>query len=205
VAMTLSNAHRILGFPMTSGIFGEQAEAGSINRENLIRLTRRKLSAIAESDLHSWDAAEAEGECLTAFKLTAGYLSRNLEPVDATMFDSYASSSSRVRILPPMEQLELFGRSMPPQMDMSIYVSTFDCPCGSSHILNEQVSILREGLMKVLALCPEDPSYILSIKIRTLLIVRFQGLETICGSRIRTLGERKMVGQVIRGTVAEHI
>lgn len=201
MAMPTTMALKILGFPMTHGIVGEQAEAGSITRDNLIRLTRRRFAAIAESDLQLWDEAEAEGECQTAFNVIAGYLNRKSDPVDPSMFNSYTSYQSKVRMLSVKEQIELFGRSILPIMNMSIYVSTFDCPCGSLHTLNDQVSILREGLMKVIVLCPADPSYILSIKIKTLLGLKFQGLETICGSRVRTQGERKIVGQLIRNTI----
>lgn len=197
MAMTTIAAFKVLGFPMVDGVFGEQPEIGSVTPENLIHKTRETLHAFATSNLKPWDEAEAEGEALAAFKVVAGHLLRNSASIDATAFDCYISRPTRVRVLPLVEQLELFGKSIAPVMDMSVYVSSFDCACGSSHILDGTVSLLREGSMKVLALCPKDPTYIVTINIKTFLGIKFKGLETTIGSRIRTIRERQQVATLI--------
>lgn len=196
MAMTASVAFKVLNFPKGRGVLADFPEDGSINPDNLIRLTRRKLLLVSESNLILWEEAAAEGECLTAFKIVAGYLNRNSQPVDPTMFDSYTANPSKVRCLNVDEQIDLFGRSIKPVMNMSAYVARFECLCGSAHILNERISILREGMMKILALCPIDPSYIVTVKIKTFMGFKFQGLDTICGSRIRTHRERVQIGQL---------
>lgn len=77
-----------------------------------------------------------------------------------------------------------FGRAAKPTMDMSIYRDNFQCACGKSHWFDERIDIICEGLMKVMVVCPDDSSYLTSLKIKTFLLVKFKGFESLSGTQL---------------------
>jgi hypothetical protein len=82
--------------------------------------------------------------------------------------------------------LENFGRAAPPIMDMSIYRDNFKCACGKTHWFDEFIQIICEGFQKVMVFCPEDQKYITNLKIKTFLIFKFKGFESLAGTHIET-------------------
>ncbi len=77
-----------------------------------------------------------------------------------------------------------FGRAAKPTMNMSIYRDNFDCACGRSHWFDERINIVCEGLMKVMVTCPDDESYLTKLKIKTFMVVKFKGFESLAGTRL---------------------
>jgi hypothetical protein len=75
-----------------------------------------------------------------------------------------------------------FGRAAKPTMNMSIYRDNFECACGKSHWFDDEIDIVCEGLMKVMVVCPQDRSFVTSLKIKTFMIVKFKGFESLAGS-----------------------
>jgi hypothetical protein len=93
-----------------------------------------------------------------------------------------------------------FGRAAKPTMNMSIYRDNFNCACGQSHWFDEYVNIICEGLMKVMVTCPQDDSYITSLKIKTFMMVKFKGFESLAGTRLANDNDRQAL-RVIHAAV----
>ena len=81
---------------------------------------------------------------------------------------------------------EDFGKAGPNAMNMSIYRDNFQCACGQAHWFDESIDIVCQGVMKVMVKCPIDPTYITSLKIKTFMLVKFKGFESLAGSHIST-------------------
>lgn len=79
-----------------------------------------------------------------------------------------------------------FGRAAKPNLDMSIYRDNFQCSCGKSHWFDESIDIICEGLMKVIVVCPDDSSHLTNLKIKTFLLVKFKGFESLAGTQLKT-------------------
>lgn len=77
-----------------------------------------------------------------------------------------------------------FGRAAPNTMNLSVYRDNFRCACGQDHWFDESIDVVCQGLMKLMVVCPRDPSYITSIKIRMFLLVKFKGFESLAGTRL---------------------
>ncbi len=75
-----------------------------------------------------------------------------------------------------------FGNAITPQMNMSIYRDNFQCSCGTTHWFDECIDILAEGRRKVMVACPEQPNYLTALKIKTFMLVKFQGFESLSGT-----------------------
>jgi hypothetical protein len=85
--------------------------------------------------------------------------------------------------------LDDFGRAARPTMNMSIYRDNFQCTCGQPHWFDEEIDIICEGLMKVMVVCPYDPSYLTSLKIKTFMLFKFKGFESLAGTQIKNQSE----------------
>ena len=89
---------------------------------------------------------------------------------------------------------------MLPRMNMSIYQGRFDCACGSSHEYGPHIQLLCEGRMRVVMVCPKDSSYITNVGIKTFMVIKFKGFESIAGCHIKTPSDqialRTMVGML---------
>ena len=106
-----------------------------------------------------------------------------------------------MRIMKFEEFATFFGRMAKPNMNMSIYRDSFACACGQSHWFDEnKIDIICEGFGKVMVSCPEDTSYITSLKIKTFMIFKFKGFESLAGSRLTSLQEKAAL-QAIRVAV----
>lgn len=81
--------------------------------------------------------------------------------------------------------MEDFGNAIKPTMNMSIYRDSFACACGKSHWFDERVDIVCEGRMKVMVTCPENSSYVSSLKIKTFMVFKFKGFETLAGMKLK--------------------
>jgi hypothetical protein len=86
-----------------------------------------------------------------------------------------------------------FGRAVKPTMNMSDLRDTFQCSCGQSHWFDERIDRICDGFQKVMVSCPNDPSYVTSLKIKTFMIVKFKGFESLAGSRIASQEEKVLV------------
>lgn len=85
-------------------------------------------------------------------------------------------------------------------MNMSIYRDNFQCSCGQSHWFDEEIEIICEGLMKVMVVCPNDPSFLTSLKIKTFMVVKFKGFVSLTGTHLDT-EEDKVAVQALRSFV----
>lgn len=94
--------------------------------------------------------------------------------------------------------VDKFGRAAKPTMDMSIYRDSFECGCGQRHWFDEGIDIICEGFMKVMVHCPEDPTYVNSLKIKTFMIFKFKGFENLGATRTTSVGEAALVRTVYR-------
>ena|GEM_PF-1493128 len=84
---------------------------------------------------------------------------------------------------------EDFGRVAKPVMDMSIYRDSFQCACGKSHWFDENIDIVCEGLKKVMVVCPENAAFLTSLKIKTFLMFKFKGFESLAGAHLQSQNE----------------
>ena len=82
-----------------------------------------------------------------------------------------------------------FGRAAKPTMNMSIYRDNFQCACGQSHWFDERIDIICEGLMKVMVICPNDTTYLTSLKIKTFMMFKFKGFESLAGTHLESQDE----------------
>lgn len=89
-----------------------------------------------------------------------------------------------MKMLPFAQFAQDFGRAIKPTMNMSIYRDNFRCACGQSHWFDERIEIVCEGLMKVLLVCPQDEDYLTSVKIKTFMVIKFKGFESLAGTHI---------------------
>jgi len=82
------------------------------------------------------------------------------------------------------EFMDDFGRGAPNTMNLSIYRDFFQCACGQSHWFDESIDVICQGwMMKIMVACPDDPSYLTSLKIKTFMIVKFKGFESLTGTQ----------------------
>lgn len=77
-----------------------------------------------------------------------------------------------------------FGRAARNTMNLSVYRDSFRCACGKDHWFDESIDVVCQGLMKLMVVCPDDPTYLTSIKIKTFLVVKFKGFESLAGTRL---------------------
>jgi hypothetical protein len=85
---------------------------------------------------------------------------------------------------------EDFGRAAKPIMDMSIYRDSFQCACGKSHWFDEEIDIICEGLMKIMVVCPADAAFLTSLKIKTFMVFKFKGFESLAGTHLESEEDR---------------
>lgn len=83
-----------------------------------------------------------------------------------------------------------FGNSAPNSMNMSIYRDNFQCACGQSHWFDESITVVCQGgLMKIMVICPNDSSYLTSLKIKTFMVFKFKGFESLAGTHLSSNGD----------------
>jgi len=93
---------------------------------------------------------------------------------------------------------DTFGKAGKPRMNMSIYRESFKCACGKSHWFDESIKIVCEGTgMKIAVLCPEE-AFITSLKIKTFMVFKFKGFESISGAQIKTEGDAVLLASVFK-------
>lgn len=93
-----------------------------------------------------------------------------------------------------------FGNAIKPTMDMSIYRDNFQCSCGETHWFDEDIDIICEGLMKVMVVCPNDPAFLTSLKIKTFMLFKFKGFVSLSGTHLKSK-EDVLAMQTIRSFV----
>ena len=94
-----------------------------------------------------------------------------------------------MKIMSFSEFLDSFGKAVKPSMNMSIYRDEFKCSCGESHWFDESINIVCDGFQKVMVTCPNDSSYLTSLKIKTFMMFKFKGFESLAGTRIKNQQE----------------
>lgn len=78
-----------------------------------------------------------------------------------------------------------FGNAAPNTMNTSIYRDNFRCACGQTHWFDEFIEVVCQGAsMKLMVKCPDNPTYITSIKIKTFMVFKFKGFESVAGTQI---------------------
>lgn len=88
------------------------------------------------------------------------------------------------------------GNVMLSRMNMSIYNGTFECACGSSHAYGSHIRLLAEGRMRVVMVCPQDSDYLTNVGIKTFMIVKFKGFESIAGFHMVAPDDRNLADSV---------
>jgi hypothetical protein len=83
-----------------------------------------------------------------------------------------------------------FGRVAKNRMNLSTYNDGFRCACGETHWFDDSIRVFCQGYWKIVIFCPSDPTYLTSIKIKTLLGVKFRGFETLDVTQIKTEEDR---------------
>jgi len=79
-----------------------------------------------------------------------------------------------------------FGNAAPNTMNMSIYRDNFQCACGGSHWFDECADVVCQGAaMTIIVVCPDDPTFITSLKIKTFMVFKFKGFESLAGTQLR--------------------
>lgn len=84
------------------------------------------------------------------------------------------------------EFIENFGKACPNVFNTSLYHGTFKCACGKEHWFDPSLIICSAFSMRIMVQCPEDPTYLNNIKIKTFLLTKFKGFETLSGTKIET-------------------
>ncbi len=102
-----------------------------------------------------------------------------------------------VKLLALEPFLESVGTAMRPRMNMSIYNGTFDCACGSSHEYGPHIHLLCEGRMRVVMACPHDSNYLTNVAIKTFMVVKFKGFESISGFHAKTPVDQITIRSVV--------
>ncbi len=78
-----------------------------------------------------------------------------------------------------------FNNVSPNSMNMSIYRDSFQCACGQSHWFDESIDVVCQApIMKIIVTCPNNPSYITSLKIKTFMMFKFKGFESLAGTHL---------------------
>jgi hypothetical protein len=78
-----------------------------------------------------------------------------------------------------------FGKAAPNSMNLSIYRDNFQCACGRSHWFDESIDVVCQGgIMKLMVICPNDPSYITNLKIKLFMMLKFKGFEALAGTHL---------------------
>jgi hypothetical protein len=82
--------------------------------------------------------------------------------------------------------VQAFGNVAPNTMNMSIYRDNFQCACGSSHWFDEDADVVCQGAsMTILVVCPDDPTYLTNVKIKTFMVFKFKGFESLAGTHLQ--------------------
>lgn len=82
---------------------------------------------------------------------------------------------------------QAFGNVAPNTMNMSIYRDNFQCACGSSHWFDENADVVCQGAgMTIIVVCPDDPTYVTGVKIKTFMVFKFKGFESFAGTKVRS-------------------
>jgi hypothetical protein len=89
--------------------------------------------------------------------------------------------------------VEGFGLAAINTMNMSLYRDYFQCSCGENHWFDERINILYQGYWKVVVRCPNDADYLTSLKIKTFMVVKFKGFESLAGTQLENQEEREML------------
>lgn len=92
-----------------------------------------------------------------------------------------------------------FGRAAKNTMNLSVYRDNFKCACGQNHWFDESIDVVCQGgLMKLMVVCPKDPSYLTSVKVKTFLIVKFKGFESLAGTKIANATDAEVFAGIRR-------
>lgn len=131
-----------------------------------------------------------QGGCADARRLTPALAAfQNLADGLACKHARKLGENVAVRLLALEPFLESIGRAMLPRMNMSIYNGPFDCACGATHMYGPHIQLLCEGSMRVVMICPEDDSYCTNVAIKTFMLVKFKGFQSISGFQLKTQDE----------------
>lgn len=94
-----------------------------------------------------------------------------------------------------------FGKMAKQTMNLSIYKGQWQCACGKSHNFNEHtLDIIGQGaVMRLMIMCPDDPHYVTNVKIKTFMIFKFLGFESLSGAKMtdKELEELAQIASVL--------
>lgn len=83
-----------------------------------------------------------------------------------------------------------FGKAAKNTMNLSMYNDGFRCACGDTHWFDNSIRVLCQGYWKIVVYCPIDPEFLTSVKIKTILGVKFKGFETLDVTHVQTEEDR---------------
>lgn len=64
------------------------------------------------------------------------------------------------------------------------YGHTFLCACGYAHIFTDRVSVLCEGYLRLILVCPNNSHYLTNARTRIYSIEKYGGLEGAYGTQL---------------------
>lgn len=85
-----------------------------------------------------------------------------------------------------------FGKAAPNTMNLSMYRDDFKCACGDTHWFDERIDILCQGYWKLVIFCPDNSDHLTSVKIKTILGIKFKGFESLAGCETSTFEDRAL-------------
>lgn len=103
-----------------------------------------------------------------------------------------------VKLLPMTDFQISVGRSMHIRMELApFYGASYECACGQEHILEPYSQILYQGFWRIVIVCPDDERYLTCVKIKMILMVKFTGLQSISGTRIKTDTDKLLLANLL--------
>lgn len=103
-----------------------------------------------------------------------------------------------VKLLPLEDFLSSFGNAMRNRMDLTPYYGHwYQCACGGEHVMDDRTLLVLQGYWKVMAICPEDPTYFTNIKVQMFMMVKFKGFKSLCGTRVTSGYDQQLLMSVV--------
>ncbi len=85
------------------------------------------------------------------------------------------------------EFLALIGKPRLHTIPLESYFGhTYVCSCGFAHVFDDKTKVLCEGYNRMILVCPKTSLFLTNVRIRTLLIEVYGGLDGAFGTFVET-------------------
>lgn len=106
-----------------------------------------------------------------------------------------------MKLMPSEDFWKDFGNAARQTMNLSIYRDGFECSCGKKHWFDESIDVICQGWgQKLVVICPDDSAYLTSLKIKTFMVFKFKGFESLAGTHLTSQAD-KVCLQVLRQAI----